>query len=213
MTESEKERYENYKITFVALMLCYPFGLENLEGEFWCNIKGYNGSYAVSNYGRVKSFKYKTPHIVAPYITAGGYLQVTLYKNGKGNQILIHRLVAEAFVPNPLNLPEVDHIYGNKLDNYFENLERVTTLENKHRAVKNGLYPVGEDCPNAKLTNEQARFIRENYIPRDPKFSGKALAEKFNVSTEVISYVVTGKSFKHINDKQTEGDDKNNECI
>ena len=60
MTDKERarrnERYADYKLAYAALMLCYPFGLENLDGEQWRDVAGYEGRYQISNYGRVKSF-------------------------------------------------------------------------------------------------------------------------------------------------------------
>lgn len=202
MTEKEKarraERYADYKLAYAALMLVYPFSLENLDGEEWEKIPFNEEFYQISNYGRVKSFQKGMVKILKPGLHNCGYLYVNLGKDGKHKKCKIHRLVAEAFIPNPLNLPEIDHIDGNKMNNYFKNLERVTSLENKHRAFQNGLYPIGEKYPKAKLTNEQARFIRENYIPRDPKFGEAALARRFDVRRDVVKAVVTGRTYKHI---------------
>ncbi|MBR4383791.1 MAG: HNH endonuclease [Selenomonadaceae bacterium] len=145
MTENERtrrnERYADYKLAYAALMLCYPFGLENLDGEEWRDVAGYEGRYQISNYGRVKSLTENQVKILKPHLHTGGYLRVSL---GRQKKFKIHRLVAETFLDNPLNLAEVDHIHGNKMDNYFKNLEWVTLKENKRRAFKNGLYPSGE---------------------------------------------------------------------
>lgn len=123
MTENERtrrnERYADYKLAYAALMLCYPFGLENLDGEQWRDVAGYEGLYKVSNYGRVKSFCKGDVKIRRPDLNNVGYLVIELYKGGKGKKFKIHRLVAEAFIPNPQNLPTVDHIFNNKFDNFF----------------------------------------------------------------------------------------------
>lgn len=87
--------------------------------EIWRDIKGYEGLYQVSNIGRVRNSK--TGKLLKPF-TSKNYLYVKLYKNGVPKVILVHRLVAAAFIPNPNNLPEVDHINRNTADNRVENL-------------------------------------------------------------------------------------------
>lgn len=79
--------------------------------------------YAISNLGNVYSYKNGKVVKLSPRSVGWGYLQVSLCKNGEIKQCLIHRLVAEAFIPNPLGLPEVNHIDENKLNNRAENLE------------------------------------------------------------------------------------------
>ena len=95
---------------YLAFIALYPFGLEDLTGEIWRWIEGYENLYQISNFGRVKSFPnshHKNAKILKPAIQNVGYLQVYLYKNGKGKYFKIHRLVAQAFIPNPDKLPEV----------------------------------------------------------------------------------------------------------
>ena len=93
--------------------------------ETWKNIKGYEGLYQISNKGRVKSLynkNNKKEKILKPG-ERNEYLCVSLYKNNKKNVYSIHRLVAQAFLPNPDNLPVVNHKDENKLNNNVENLE------------------------------------------------------------------------------------------
>ena len=91
--------------------------------EIWKDIEGYEG-YQVSNLGRVKSLDRIDSNnhplkgvILKPYISNSGYLLVGLYKQQKRDRKLLHRLVAEAFIPNPDNKPEIDHINTDKTDN------------------------------------------------------------------------------------------------
>ena len=91
--------------------------------EIWKDIKGYEG-YQVSNLGRVRSLDRIDSNnhplkgaILKPYISNSGYLLVGLYKQQKRDRKLLHRLVAEAFIPNPDNKPEIDHINTDKIDN------------------------------------------------------------------------------------------------
>lgn len=94
--------------------------------ETWKDIKGYEGLYQVSNLGRVKSLNYNhtgNVKVISSRVCNSGYLRVQLHKDGVRKKLLIHRLVAEAFIPNPLNLPEVNHKDEDKTDNRVENLE------------------------------------------------------------------------------------------
>lgn len=109
-----------------------------MKKEIWKNIKNYEGLYQVSNIGRIKSFK-RNESIMQPNDNGKGYLQVGLSKNGKRSYFKIHRLVAEAFIPNPYSKPEVNHIDGNKQNNTVENLEWCTTKENCQHRQKTGL--------------------------------------------------------------------------
>lgn len=94
-----------------------------MKKEIWLPVKGYEELYAVSNLGRVKSLKFDKEKILKPAKRKDGYLQVVLCKNGKMKHFLIHRLVAEAFLPNPEGLPEVNHLNENKSNNVVSNIE------------------------------------------------------------------------------------------
>lgn len=122
--------------------------------EIWKDIKGYEGYYQVSNFGRVKRLARKTTRnngksenanytlkerIKKPQIQTQGYLHVVLYKDGFCKTCRLNRLVAEAFVENPESKKEVNHKDGNKLNNNADNLEWVTSSENIRHAYKKGI--------------------------------------------------------------------------
>lgn len=123
-------------------------GLVNYDGEIWKPIDGYDGVYEVSNFGRVKSNTRIIPHkrfgcvvrrgvIFKPQLTHKGYFFVGL--NGVDFKCkVIHRMVAIAFIPNPKNKPEVNHINSIRTDNRVENLEWVTSKENSQHSILYG---------------------------------------------------------------------------
>lgn len=99
--------------------------------EIWKDIKGFEGKYQVSNYGNVKSLNYRhtgKEQLLKPILQNNGYFCVMLYKPNK--RFLIHRLVAEAFIPNHDNLPQVNHKDEDKTNNYVVNLEWCTNKYN-----------------------------------------------------------------------------------
>ena len=108
--------------------------------EEWRDIKGYKGKYQISNMGRVKSLERtvwyngghykKSEKILKANPDRYGYLYVVLCKDGKDKKCKIHRLVAQAFLPNTSNLPDVNHKDENKQNNYVENLEWCSKLYN-----------------------------------------------------------------------------------
>lgn len=109
-----------------------------MKQEQWASVRGYEGLYEVSNYGKVRSIM-KNGLMLSQARNERGYLKVFLCSGGKGENKKVHRLVAEAFLPNEKNLPEVNHINGVKSDNRVENLEWVSTRENIVHAYKTGL--------------------------------------------------------------------------
>lgn len=117
-----------------------------MEKEIWKDIEGFEELYQISTYGRVKSLgryiervrcgklgtAWVSERIIMPARCTGGYTKVTLCKEGVHIQKMVHRLVAEAFLPNLNNLPQVNHKDKDKTNNHINNLEWCTDLYNKH---------------------------------------------------------------------------------
>ena len=184
---------KDVKILLEALEIAQRKPEDDLPGEIWKDIAGYEGLYQVSNFGRVKSFQKPNPQILKALANnKGGYLRVSLTKKRISQQKLIHVLVAEAFLPNPDNLPQVDHKFGDKTDNRACALEWVSQSENISRAFRLGLNRPrkGSEVINAKLIDDEVRYIRTHYKYKDKEFNARALAKKFNVSKTVILNII-----------------------
>lgn len=173
--------------------------------EIWKDIVGYEGLYKVSNLGYVKSINRTTSHnrilkgkLLKMIVDKDNYFEVSLCKNNKKKNYRVHRLVAETFISNPDNLPQVNHIDGNKQNNNVCNLEWVTCKQNIQHSFKMGLSFVkgGETHHCAKLSQKQVDFIRNNYKFRDKNFSTVALANFFGVTPSTITLITKNKNWK-----------------
>ncbi len=155
-------------------------------------------NYFVNEQGDVFSTKFNKVRKIKLAITADGYLQISISNNGKAKSILVHRLIAETFIPNPQKKIEVNHKNGIKNDNRVENLEWVTHKENIKHAYAIGLSigNIGKNHPLAKLNEKQVLEIRKLYFTK--KYTLKVLGKMFNVSIPQISSIINNKSWKHI---------------
>ena len=151
--------------------------------EVWKDIEGYEGLYQVSNLGRVK--RVKTDRILKGCKDKGGYLVIGLYKNNVMSTKTIHRLVAQAFIPNPENKPEVNHIDEDKANNKVNNLEWMTRKENNNHGTRNEriskTLSISISATNIK-TGESIDFN-----------SGKECARKLGLNPSHITAVLKGK--------------------
>lgn len=174
------------------------------EGERLVYWGEYKDRYMISNFGRICSLRHASIHgsrkrdepvVLSTPLNGNGYpsvmirVKVDLFKPYR-----IHRLVAEHFMPNPLNLPCINHKDGDKTNNRVENLEWCTFQHNLLHARRTGLNPVlwGEDREKSSLKNKDAMSILQSNI------SAKDLSKKYNVSINAIYAIKNGKSWNHI---------------
>ena len=153
-----------------------------------------NQKYKVNESGDILGASGK---ILKGFIHPKGYKHVFL---GNGDCSKVHRLVAQAFIPNPENKPEVNHKDGNKLNNHVSNLEWATHSENMRHAVNNSLHklPHGERSRRAILTQEKVDEIRKNYIIGDKKYGQTAFGRKFGVTGAAIWQIVHGNNWANV---------------
>lgn len=165
--------------------------------EIWKNIKGYYGQYQISNWGRVRSQKYGNFRIRKPFIAGKGYLSIDLCKKCKYKKFYLHRLVAIYFIPNPLNLPEVNHKDGNKKNNHISNLNWTDGVGNmKHAIEELGFVNHGENAPAAKLTEKQVRDIIEMH--KSGNYTYAQIADRYNIKAGHAWNIVKGVIWKHL---------------
>lgn len=128
--------------------------------EIWCPVKNYEGLYEVSDQGRVKSIGYGNERILKSARDDGGYLFVTLYKNREHKMCKVHRLVAKTFIPNPDNLPQVNHKDENKENNSVQNLEWCDQKYNNNFGTR--IQRIAEKLSNPVLQySKSGEFVRE----------------------------------------------------
>lgn len=163
--------------------------------EVWKDIAESSG-YQVSDNGQIRSLRTRKPCVLKQRIL-GKYLIVVLTINGRKQARSVHRLVAKAFVPNPENKPEVNHINGDKLDNRAENLEWVTHAENLAHAAANHLMRSGTSSPRAKLSKDEIACVRSMFKPYSREFGVTALAKQFGVCVKTIQSIVRGRTYKN----------------
>lgn len=160
------ERMANYKISKSKE------NASDLKAE-WKLIEGFDGIYSVSNYGEVRNNK--TGKLMKLRKNEKGYLRTSLTKNGNQKSVRVHRLVAQAFIPNPENKPQVNHIDFNKENNCVSNLEWVTNQENAQYSVCNRICPGQQKKRNNKTGERNITHYNGYYVVR---IYGKKYASK-----------------------------------
>jgi len=179
-----------------------------MKKETWKDIPNYEGYYQISNHGRVKSLlrtvikitgrKQTMPEKILSLHNDGEYLSIMMYKNNIAKRYRIHKLVALCFIKPDINRLHINHIDGNKVNNYVGNLERCTPSENGKHAVKNGFTIMpniqGTNNGRCKLTPEQVLEIRS----LNGLMTQKSIANKFNIKPAQVSTIINRKGWTHI---------------
>lgn len=182
--------------------------------EEWRSITGYEGLYEVSNIGRVRSLtRYKK--VIKPHITNAGYYQYQLWHNGECHVASAHRLVAQAFVPNPSKDNVVNHIDENKLNNSAENLEWISHADNCRYGTAIARRTQHLDYSKRRINNAnqiKACSKRINQYTKDGEFvrtwaSATECSRETGMSISGIRSVVNGKRNSIFGFIFTEGSD------
>lgn len=191
------EHYKNYSLENI---------IEEINGivyvEQWKPINGYELLYSISNFGRVKALAAIKTHgknickckekILKQGIVRGGYCCVKISNGFDSKNFSVHRLVAKYYIPNPNNLPEVNHLFGLKCDNRETQLEWVTKAQNMKHSVENGFHPKGEKNGRSKLSENQVKEILSL------KLSHGVIAKIYGVSKPTIQSIKIKRNWKHI---------------
>lgn len=185
---------------------------QSREAEHWLPCPDFEAFYEVSDQGRVKriapAMGARVGRILRAGLTTSGYRMVILSIPTGQKAGAVHRLVARAFHGEPIGpASNVNHIDGNKQNNFAVNLEWVTHSENSKHAYRLGLselptrtkpFRSGAEHPNAKLTSEQVFMIRAVLQTRGVT---SALAREYRVSPATISGIRLGESWRHLIDE------------
>lgn len=159
--------------------------------ENWVTAPGFE-AYEVSTAGRIKNHK----GLLEPAINKDGYRQCCLRSNGQKKNVVLHRLIATTFIPNPQNLPVINHLDGNKLNNAITNLEWCTVKRNTNHAIEIGLFSrEGENNHNHVLKDLQVIEIKEllkNGV------GTRSIARLYGVTRSAIQHIKKGRSRKNL---------------
>lgn len=159
--------------------------------EQWKPVVGFEDAYSVSNLGQVKSLQRtkqngsKNQEVPERILVQAktNYPSVSLWSNGTLTVKKVHRIVAEAWIPNPMNKREVNHIDANRFNNSVENLEWVTREENVRHAIDNGLR-----ARKSKVDKQEVCIFAKS----NSHLTQRQIANKFNVSQSLVSLILRG---------------------
>jgi len=172
--------------------------------EKWRSIKGMSGYYEASTLGRIRSLdriaimknghqRMKKGQIIMPQSSKNGYYHFTPCLDGKQITRRIARLIAQTWIPNPENLPVVNHLNLEKTDNRVENLEWTTISGNTIHAIQNGVLYTGENKYNAKLTYDDIPHIFDLY---KYGFYQHEIGTMYGVVQKTIGLILRRKAYK-----------------
>ena len=184
----------------------------NNTQEIWVDVSGFEPFYEISTLGRIRSkprmkrirgggLQPIPARLITAQLLKNGYFYVTLWSGKtKGTTTPLHRVIAKAFIPNPENKPEVNHLNGIRTDNSIENLEWCTTRENalhKYRVL-------GYKCPTTlKGTANKAAKLNDDKVRQILTLAGSVsmagIAQRFSVSKRAVQFIIHRKTWKHVN--------------
>lgn len=175
-----------------------------LYEEQWKPVDGYDNKYFISSFGRIKSFVTSPQHpkniggvILAQSITKKGYCRCDLSKGNNKQAHSVHRLVGIAFVPNPENLPQINHKKGIKTDNRYHQIEWNTCQQNIQAAFDTGIKTVAaEKHPRSLFTNEQVKEMRKLFD--EGKVAVNKIADQFQTSYNTAWRIVKSYNYQNV---------------
>jgi hypothetical protein len=166
--------------------------------EEWRSIPDFDG-YEVSSLGRVRSYKYRTPRLLASAAASHGYETANLCREGKARNFTVHTLVAAAFLGARPQGMTINHISGVKSDNRSCNLEYCAPLRNSEHAIALGLTPKGEAHPRSKLSESDVLRIKVRLAAGE---TAAGISRAFFVSRTAVSLIKRGLTWSHLNHRE-----------
>ena len=160
--------------------------------EIWKTIAGTKGFIEVSNQGRARSLLRGEPRVLKPQVDNKGYHRIRVTVEREKMNYKVHREIAKAFIPNPNNLPQVNHKDGNKNNNSVDNLEWITNRDNAHHAIENGLWD--SVIEGSRRENERRKRPVIGHFTPDicRRFDSVADAERY-IGSRHVTDVLKGK--------------------
>lgn len=175
-----------------------PFA--EIKQEQWKHVVGYEGFYEISNIGRVKRLprlSHQIATIVNPILTPYGYFICSLGKNKKHRNYFIHRLVAIAFIENPRNCSDVNHLDGDRKNYKLENLEWCTRGENHKHAFRTGLrHQNGDKNQSRKLNSRHVKEIVSRYTPN--VYTREMICQDYHIDISTVRDILNGESWSTV---------------
>lgn len=174
--------------------------LEDLQGEIWDEVPGYNGKYLISNYSRVKSLIKKNPRILRQSFSSGKYKVVLIGKYGRLISEDVGRLCAKVHVRPPEQNEVIEYIDGDKLNNHADNLRWITRAESRKKTLlrcrqSNILINAAESNGRAVINRKQAKEIREL---KSKGYTYNQIAVRYNITIPIAQRVVENRTWKNV---------------